>query len=237
MKWIFVFLIILVSCTSIPTPDMGVPGHPDPTLQPQMQFSVDERPCFGTCTVPRKTSSKITLTPPAKTHLLLINTCARQVPFWDPAEGKRFEFNYSPAFDVENRGVCPLLITAVTLSGELHRGIVSFDNVGAYNPAKVQVMCNGEWIDSSGSYLCSVAAGLPVMVKSVTPSVIAKDPDSLCPEPRDTLRGFVIETVKPKPEQSSLCVYVLLNKNKEEFKLAINTFSSILGTFPKDKNK
>lgn len=235
----FAFLfLLLVGCVA-PTVDLGTPGHPDPTLQPQMQFSVDERPCFGTCTVPRKTSSKITMTPPPKTHLILINTCARQVPFWEPAEGKKFEFNYIPAFDVESRGVCPLLVTAVTKLGELHRGIVQFDNVGAYVPAKAEVMCNGEWLTHSGSYLCSVASGLPVVVKSATPAVLAKDPEAVhCPEPKDTLRGFVIETVKPKADQSSLCVYVLLNKNKEEFKLAVNTFSSLLGTFPaKEKNQ
>lgn len=227
--------LLLAGCTT--SVDLGVPGHPNPTLKPQMQFTVDDIACDGTCTVPRKTLSKISFMPPSKTHLVLINTCARQVEMWQPSEGKRIDYAYTPAMFVETKGSCPLLITAVTLTGELHRGLADFDNVGAYNPAKVEVMCNGKWNGFSGAYLCSIASGLPVVVTSPTPAVFVGDSESDCPMPTPTgaAREFRIETKKPNFGKSGICVYVLLNKAKEEFRLTVNTYSSILGTFPKEK--
>lgn len=229
--------LLLAGC-STPHIDLGVPGHPDPRLKPQLQFSVDDVSCDGTCTVPRKTLSKISFTPPSKTHLVLLNTCARQIEVWQP-ENKKFEYSYSPAFGVETKGSCPLLITVVTLHGELHRGLADFDNVGAYNPAKVEVMCNGRWDNRVGAFLCSVASGLPVVVNSATPAVMAGDPESGCPlpTPSGAAREFRIDTIKPTKEKSGLCVYVLLNKAKEEFRLSVNVYSSILGTFPKEGAK
>jgi hypothetical protein len=231
-----IFALLALSACSV-TPDMGVPGHPDPSLKPQLQFTVDSVKCDGTCIAPRQTLSKIVFLPPPKTHLLLINTCARQVEFWSPPDNKPFVYDYTPALFVETRGACPLLITAVTTIGELHRGIVDFSNVGAKNPAKVEVMCNGLWRNVSGFDFCSVASGLPVVIRSATQAVLARDPNSECPEPKGALREWQIDTEKPSAGKSGLCVYVLLNKAREEFRLTVNTYSSILGTFPKEKTK
>jgi hypothetical protein len=125
----------------------------------------------------------------------------------------------------------------VTTLGELHRGIIDFSNVGAKNPATVEVMCDGRWNSRVGFDLCSLASGLPVVVKSATPAVLARDPESDCPDPKGALREWTIETKKPSSTASGFCVYVLLNKTKEEFRLTIVPYSTLLGTFPKGDPK
>jgi hypothetical protein len=231
---ILIPLLLLTACVA--PIDKGVPGHPDPRLKPQLQFTIDGVKCNGACVAQRQSLSKIVFTPPAKTHLLLINTCARQDEFWEPGD-KPFTYNFTPAMFVETRGSCPLLITAVTTLGELHRGIIDFSNTGPNNPAKIEVVCNGQLYSRVGFDLCSLASGLPVVVRSATPAVLARDPESDCPDPKGSLREWTIETRKPSVGKGGFCVYVLLNKNKEEFRLSIVPYSTLLGTFPRENNK
>lgn len=223
----------LFSCT-VPTPDNGVPGHPDPFLKPQLAFAIDGVLCSGVCVAQRRSLAKITFQPPAKTILILVNTCARQNEYWISDDRKPFIYSYIYAMDAESRGSCPMLLTVVTSTGEYHRGIIDWSNINT-DPATVEVECNGEWYTRVGYDICSVAAGLPVLVRSKAPAIIARDPESNCPDPKTEIDHFAIETRKPSADRSSLCVYVLITKDKKEFRLTTQAYSSILRVFPPER--
>jgi hypothetical protein len=185
---------------------------------------------------PRQSSSKISFNLPSDAHLVVVNSCARQHEVWKPDTKKPFVYEYIPALFVETKGSCPLMFTVVTTSGELHRAITEFSNAGT-KEAKAEVMADGKWNTYSGFALVSVASGLPVVVTSATPAVFVGDVDSGCPQPVGALREWTITTKKPEAGKSSICVYVLLNRNREEFRLTVNSYSSFLGVYPKEGSK
>lgn len=234
MRLFFVVLnFVLLSCVASP-PDTGYPSHSDPELKSQLAFAVDGKNYVGAGVVQRKSLSKISVTLPDKSYLVIVNTCARQDEFWYPDLKKQFVYEYTPAMDSENFGSCPMYITAITERGEWYRAILDWTNSSGPE-AKVDIMCNGRWLmNVQGTYFCEVYAGLPVRIKSQTPAVISKDPESDCPELKTLwdLREWEIVT---KKGESALCVYVLLNKNKEEFRFTTHAYTSILRVFPPSK--
>lgn len=224
--------LMLISCT-VPF-DPVAPNHPDPQLKAQLSFTVDNEACNGSCVAQRRSLAKISFQLPDKSNLVLINTCGRQDEFWNPDPKKQFSYSYTYAMDAESNGSCPLLITIVTLNGEFHRGIIDWTNINSA-PAKVDVMCNGRWRVSNGMDFCSVAAGLPIMVRPYGRAVIARDPNSDCPEPNELSSGWEITTHKASAGKPGLCVYVILNEKKEEFRLTTHAYSSIMAIFPPKK--
>lgn len=229
-----VFLaIMMMSCQSVPI-DPGVPAMVDPRLKAQLAFTANGVAFpSGVGTVQRSSMVNIKVSLPENTYLLLLRTCARQDEFWSPA--RDFKYDFMTGFDAENFGSCPMYIIAVTKNGEYHKSILDFTNsVG--DDATVDVMCNGRWETRIGSDICQVAAELPVKVWSTKSAVFKKDPDSKCPEPVvESPRHFTINTKKPEPAQSPMCVYVLINKDQEEFRLTTTTYTSILNVYPPTK--
>jgi hypothetical protein len=239
-----IFPFIFLSACAAPIPDAGYPGHPDPRLKAQMPFFVDgvSYPTgFGV--LERKPVSKVSVKLPEKTRIFLINSCARQNEFWNPNTKKSFEFLYQPAADFENKGICPVYLTAVTTDGEFHRSILGFANEPAY-PAQVDVMCNANWELNirSGSYMCHLADGLPIGIRSQKRAVLVKAPSAdHCQEPLvDTStaqdKGWVIFAKAPDSlKKPGVCVYVLKNESKEEFAISVHPYTSILRVFPPAK--
>jgi hypothetical protein len=220
---------------------MGVPGHPNPRLKNQMPFTAEGvyyPEGFGV--IERKVSTKISVKLPDKTTVVLVNSCARQLDTWNPDPKKPFEYLYSPAMDFENKGICPIYVTAVTSQGEFHRSVLGPMNTPAY-PAEVDVQCNGAWVNDikSGSYMCQVAEGLPVGIRSRKRAVIAKaESADHCAEPvadknvaQD--KGWVITARIPETlRKPGICVYVLKDEDKREFAFMLSAYSSILNVFP-----
>lgn len=229
----FLAFLLLASCSLNPPLDPGYPGHPDPRLKPNLVFTVEGKTCHGTCVQQRQSLVKISFTPPPNTTLILVNTCGRQHEFWNPDPRKPFVYAYTYAMWVESEEACPMLLTAVTSTGEFHRGIIDFSNINS-EPATVDVECNGEWRKSTGFDFCSIAAGLPVVVVPYEPAVIARDPGSDCPEPEQipASGGWKIYTKKAEMNKSGICVYVLLTRYKKSFRLTTQAYSSILRVFP-----
>lgn len=235
IPWFLIIVIavlasaMLMSCT-VPY-DPVPPNHPDPQLKAQLSFTIDGVNCPGSCVAQRRSLAKIAFQPPDKSNLILINTCSRQDEFWNPDVKKSFQYSYTYAMDAESNGSCPLLITVVTLDGEFHRGIIDWTNINS-EPAKVDVMCNGRWGTHTGVSFCSVAAGLPIILRPYSRAVIARDPNSDCPEPVPSGLGWEITTHKASAGKPGLCVYVMLTAKKEEFRLTTHAYSSIMAVFP-----
>jgi len=236
MRFVLFLFLFLISCQTT-LPDAGYSAKVDPRLKAQLAFSVDGvlYPS-GVSTVQRQSLSKISVRLPAQTTLVLVNTCARQEEFWAPDPKKEFVYSYMPAFEAENMGSCPMYLTAITAQGEWYRAIIDWTNSPAKDAA-VSLMCNGVWEDKAGSGICQVAEQLPIWVDSVLPAVFTKDPTSSCPEPEvlSPLHKWKITTKAPGPSAPGLCVYVLRNKEKGEFRLTTAAYSSILRVFPPTK--
>jgi hypothetical protein len=226
MIYFVLFFLLLSGCVT-PTPDFGVPAESSAELKPQMPFSVDGVKYEGAATVQRATSSSIEITLPAKTILLIASTCARQEEFWQPDNSKTFKYKYIPASFVENVGACPLSFIAVTASGEWHRAIIDFTNAPK-DPLPTTIMCNGVWssLNKMGAAICSVREGKPVRVNFETKSVIARDPNSKCADPKQIgTKEWEIPVTK------GFCVYVALNAT-QEFRLTTYGYSSFLRVYP-----
>jgi hypothetical protein len=234
-------IMLLTRCTT-PIQDAGVPyANPlveAPVLKANLQFWIDNNSYVGATVAQRQAKSVIKFNPPSETSLILISTCGRQKDFWYPDTKKPFIYDYIPMYDVENRGACPLYITAVTTKGEWYRGIIDWTNATAAKDAKVSVGCDGDWVDSVGNYICNISFGIPVYIKTQVKAVIGRDTETTCPEPvyeglpTDQWR---IPTRAPKKDESGLCVYVLVNKNREEFRLSVHAYTSILKVYPASK--
>jgi hypothetical protein len=230
-KVLVLMSLFLTSCASMvgaPTPRATEPYDPDPVLAASMEFTAESKPYKGVAVLPRRTSTKFKFTLPKDTHLFLIDTCRRERFELSPAL-KEYEYIYIPAMWKENTGVCPLVATAITKSGETHLAVSDFDNLTGRDIA-ASVMCNGEWVHNVvGSYLCQVRAGLPVSIQFKEETVSASQPP--CTPEKDLGRGkeYDIDATK------GFCSYGFMNQKKETFRLLIRGYTSILNVYPPRK--
>jgi hypothetical protein len=238
MRYLVAFLaFLLTSCLSMPLPDTGSPDQVEPTLKPNLAFTLDGAPKLGAVVAQRQSATKIGINLPQDTQLVLVSSCGRFHDFWYPDTKKTWFYTYTPAIDTEAFKSCVTYLTVVTVKGEWYRGIIDWTNSPG-QPAKADVTCDSnQLLDVEGNAICSIHAGIPVVISSRTPAVLARDPDSPCPDPveRTHLRSWEITRAAPQPGESALCIYILKNQKKEKFRLTLHTYTSILRVFPPRK--
>lgn len=237
-----VFILILmfaaiISCAT-PTPDAGVPSRNPATLKPNLEFQIDNVSYVGSTVAQRSTRSVIKIQPKPDTSLILISTCARQKDFWNIDTRKTFVYEYTPMFDVENRGACPMYLTLITKQGEWYRGIIDWTNSTHAKDATLQIGCDGDWFRSVGNFICSIAAEYPLYIKSEKKVVVGRDTSTNCPEAVYQplpVNQYEILTRLPQKGDNGMCVYTIITQDKEYFRLTTYAYTSILKVFPPEK--
>jgi hypothetical protein len=154
-RWKFLLglsLTLDIACqpTGSPSPDLTE------VVRATLPFTIEGTPYAGTAVVQRRTYQKITVSVPAKSVKLMVQTCHRE-EVWDrPPE--KFEWAYIPASFIENWGACPMTISIITEQGALLQAMIDFSS----NETLPAVhYCNGQRILSPlGVSLCQAREGL-----------------------------------------------------------------------------
>lgn len=200
-----------------------------PVFRTSLKIQADGQEHFGIVTLRRiSMGRKIKFEIPKGTYQFSITTCAGEM-IVDRPEAGWFEWRFVPVYGLENLGSCIAIATALTDKGEIHKGIIDF-NDGQDMPAVV--WCNRDRMELSGAALCQSRAeyGRPGLVQRVDfdlPTVWAATPG--CSEPQQS--GFV-STDWEIAISPGFCVYKFEDARRRKFRLTTYGYTDIKHILP-----
>jgi hypothetical protein len=227
-----IVLLAIASCTTIGG-FSTYPSHPDPRFKASMQFTVSGSSYEGVALLPRRQVTDISFQIPKTTHVLFINSCAREDVFFGPFEVP-YRYSFTPGNYKENVGSCPLLVTAITSTGESHRAVLDFTNSTGVDMTG-EIFCNGTWRPVRGASICQVRSGLSVSALFTMPVILAHV--EACAAPKcvggcQIINGVSVGLEFDIPTQPGLCLYDFNNEKNEFFRLTTLGYTSILNIYP-----
>lgn len=121
------------------------------TYRKSLHFEVNAESAKGIHKAKKKAFYRLRILTPQKPNIVKITSCHQERVFINP--GKEVSFDYKPNVDIEaNNLPCFLEISVLEESGKNQWGLIDFEIESERLPARAS--CNGETINTVGSYVC-----------------------------------------------------------------------------------
>lgn len=205
-------IIIAQGCASTKLLDI------EKTYRKSLHFKVNGEYAKGTFTAKKNKAYHLEISTPQKPNLVKITTCHQERIFVKP--GKELSFEYKPNPDIEANDLpCFLEISVLEESGKNQWGLIDFKLDSENIPARIS--CNGDIINTKGSYVCQSMEGLIQEIEFANEVTVLspKECNRITP---DKGKKFFYQTT----EES--CFYLFSEEKRDMFRLITFGYNEII---------
>lgn len=178
MKKIFLILISLFGCTTVPQK-----VDPQTFYKRDMKLNVNGFKGEGTLVVPKSKSYSLEVDAKGKLDLFTFETCHREESTESAGEGglfgdrKHVERTYVPVFGIEDKGSCVVRLGGYEQAKGRHSwALIDFEDGDTGLPAVLK--CNGVEKQSKGVSICQAKEGL--LQQIIFPTEVIVNPPAGC---------------------------------------------------------
>lgn len=210
---------------------------PEITDAATLDFIVEGVMYDGFATVPAQPRYIMHFKVPENTIYIVVHSCNREKPLPVTLKTTAVSYLYVPLASMEDEGACPLIVTAITATGQKIWGFIDFVYVNKGEPKEIleaTVFCNGMAYRAKGAFVCQARGATETSNGDIQKIGLAAEGVFATVGKNKALKGTPCnEPIKTgltyyKMEVSAgICVYVFGTKDNKVFRLTMLGYKGV----------